>query len=149
MTAEAYLILKHISFSLFYFFLNELKVQNAKAATRGVLENFTKFNGKHLCHSLFLNKVLGIRPETLLKKQMWPIEQFSNVACDDPFLFIMSRMRAVNCFLLQTLPLYFNFENFWINDRANQLIIYLSKKGTSKKINIVTLYNNIRRHISK
>ena len=44
----------------------------------------------------------------------WLIEQFSNVECDDPFLSIMSRMRAVNCFLLQTLALYFNFENFWI-----------------------------------
>ena len=28
---------------------------------KGVLKNFAKFTGKHLCHSLFLNKVAGLR----------------------------------------------------------------------------------------
>ena len=28
-----------------------------------VLRNFTKFTGKHLCESLFFNKVAGLRPE--------------------------------------------------------------------------------------
>ena len=28
-----------------------------------VLRNFAKFTGKHLCQSLFLNKVAGLRPE--------------------------------------------------------------------------------------
>ena len=37
---------------------------------KGVLENFAKFTGKHLCHSLFF-KVAGIRPATLLKKRLW------------------------------------------------------------------------------
>ena len=32
-----------------------------------VLRNFTKFTGKHLCQSLFFNKVAGLRPATLLK----------------------------------------------------------------------------------
>ena len=27
---------------------------------RGVLRNFTKFTGKHLCQSLFINKVAGL-----------------------------------------------------------------------------------------
>ena len=36
---------------------------------RGVLSNFTKFTGKHLCQSLFLNKFPGLRPATLLKKE--------------------------------------------------------------------------------
>ena len=30
-----------------------------------------KFTGKHLCQSLFLNKVTGLRPATLLKKSLW------------------------------------------------------------------------------
>ena len=34
----------------------------------GVLRNFTKFIWKHLCWSLFFNKVAGLRPETLLKR---------------------------------------------------------------------------------
>ena len=29
---------------------------------KGVLRNFTKFTGKHLCQSLFFNKVAGLRP---------------------------------------------------------------------------------------
>ena len=28
---------------------------------KGVLKNFTKFTGKHLCQSLFFNKVVGLR----------------------------------------------------------------------------------------
>ena len=38
---------------------------------RGVLRNFTKFTGKHLCQSLFFNKVADLRSETLLKKRLW------------------------------------------------------------------------------
>ena len=37
----------------------------------GVLRNFAKFTGKHLCQSLFFNKVAGLRPATLLKKRFW------------------------------------------------------------------------------
>ena len=38
---------------------------------KGVLRNFAKFTGKHLCQSLFFNKVVGLRPATLLKKRLW------------------------------------------------------------------------------
>ena len=34
---------------------------------KGVLKNFTKFAGKHLCQSFFFNKVAGLSPATL-----WP-----------------------------------------------------------------------------
>ena len=37
----------------------------------GVLKNFAKFTGKHLCQSLFFNKVTGLRPASLLKKRLW------------------------------------------------------------------------------
>ena len=36
-----------------------------------VLKNFAKFRGKHLCQSLFFNKVAGLKPATLLKKRLW------------------------------------------------------------------------------
>ena len=36
---------------------------------KGVLRNFTKLTGKHLCLGLFFNKVTGLRPATLLKKE--------------------------------------------------------------------------------
>ena len=38
---------------------------------KGALKNFTKFPGKHLCQSLFFNKVAGLSPATLLKKRLW------------------------------------------------------------------------------
>ena len=38
---------------------------------KGVLTNFTKLTGKHLCQSLLFNKVAGLRPATLLKKRLW------------------------------------------------------------------------------
>ena len=38
---------------------------------KGVLRNFAKFTVKHLCQSLFFNKVVGLRRKTLLKKRLW------------------------------------------------------------------------------
>ena len=38
-----------------------------------ILNNFAKFSGKQLCHSLFFNKVAGSRPATLLKNKLWHI----------------------------------------------------------------------------
>ena len=39
--------------------------------TKGVLNIFAKFTGKHLSQSLFFNKVAGLRPTTLLKERLW------------------------------------------------------------------------------
>ena len=33
--------------------------------------DFSEFTGKHLCQSLFFNKVAGIGPATVLKKRFW------------------------------------------------------------------------------
>ena len=41
---------------------------------RGVLRNFTKFNGKYLCQSLYFNKVASLRAlglQLYLKKSLW------------------------------------------------------------------------------
>ena len=38
---------------------------------KDVLRNFAKFTGKHLHQSLFLNKVAGLKPVTLLKERLW------------------------------------------------------------------------------
>ena len=38
---------------------------------KGVLRNFAKLRGKHLCQVLFFNKVAGPEPATLLKKRLW------------------------------------------------------------------------------
>ena len=41
------------------------------SGTKGVHRSFTKFTGKHLCQSIFFNKVKGLRPATLLEKRLW------------------------------------------------------------------------------
>ena len=38
---------------------------------KDVLRKFAKFTGKHMCQSLFFDKVAGLRPATLLKKRLW------------------------------------------------------------------------------
>ena len=38
---------------------------------KDALRSFAKFTEKHLCQSLFFNKVAGLRPAILLKKSLW------------------------------------------------------------------------------
>ena len=67
---------------------------------KGVLRNFTKFTGKHLCQSLFFNKVAGLRPATLLKKRLWHRCFPVNFAkfLRTPFLQNTSGRLLLNCF---------------------------------------------------
>ena len=43
-------------------------VTQSCSVKKSVLKNIAKFTGKHLCQSLFFNKVAGQRPASLLKK---------------------------------------------------------------------------------
>ena len=47
---------------------------------KGAFQNFVKFTGKHLCWGLFLNKVAGLRPATLLEET--PTQVFSCEFCE-------------------------------------------------------------------
>ena len=38
---------------------------------KSVFRSFIKFTRKHMCHSLFFNKVTGLMPATLLKNRLW------------------------------------------------------------------------------
>ena len=38
-------------------------LSNYETVKKGVVRNFVKFTGKHLCRGLFFNKVAGLRPE--------------------------------------------------------------------------------------
>ena len=50
---------------------------------KDVLRNFTKFTGKHLCQSLFFNKVTSLRPEAcnFINKETL-VEVFSREFCE-------------------------------------------------------------------
>ena len=95
------LILKVKDLEIFnsYFETYIVNIQSSEAATRGVcsrlrssrpdvfwekyvLRNFTKFTGKHLCQSLFFNKVAGgacnfIRKETLAQVLSYEFREIS------------------------------------------------------------------------
>ena len=64
---------KHQCWSLFLIKLQAYyrSSQRRCSVRKGVLRNFAKFTGKHLCQSLSFNKVVGLRPGTLLKKSLW------------------------------------------------------------------------------
>ena len=56
-------------------FLEKIKTdavaQKCSLIKKCVLRNFAKFTGKHLCQSIFLSKVAGLRSATSLKKRLW------------------------------------------------------------------------------
>ena len=57
--------------TLFHFSYYSRSSHRKCSIRKCVLRNFIKFRGKHLCQSLFFNKVAGLRSATLLKKRLW------------------------------------------------------------------------------
>ena len=54
------------------FTTNKCRSSHQRCSVRkGDLGNFAKFRGKHLCQSLFFNKVAGLKPSISLKKRLW------------------------------------------------------------------------------
>ena len=47
---------------------NKRSIHRRCSLRKDVLRNSAKFTGKRLCHSLFFNRVAGLRPATLLKR---------------------------------------------------------------------------------
>ena len=62
---------------------------------KGVLRNFAKFTGKHLCQSLFFNKVAGLRPACLLKKRLMPTGGIYAVSISDKVKYTEAARRSV------------------------------------------------------
>ena len=52
---------------------------------KGVLRNFIKFTGKHLCQSLFFNKVAGLRPKDNFFKNTFFTEHLWTTASEKCF----------------------------------------------------------------
>ena len=49
---------------------NSEAVAQRCSVEKSVLKNFSKFTGKHMCQSIFFNKVASLSPATLLKKSL-------------------------------------------------------------------------------
>ena len=50
------------------FFTTEAVARRCSVAKKDVLKIFAKFAEEHMCQSVFFNKVAGVRPATLLRK---------------------------------------------------------------------------------
>ena len=88
---------------------------------KGVLGNFAKFTGTHLCQSLFFNKVEDLRPATLLKKT--------------------TLAQVYSCEFCEISKNAFFREHFWASafisqtQRHNQI---LQRKGKTKKVSFIS-----------
>ena len=97
---------------------------------KGVLRNFANFTGKHLCQSLFFNKVAGPGPATLLKKRLqhrcFPV----NFAKFLRHLFLQST--SSGCFYVYS---FFSiFTIFQTNHQINFDLLIRELKGLVMKI---------------
>ena len=75
---------------------------------KGVLKNFAKFTGKHLCRSLFFNKVTGLSPAAMLIKETL-VQVFSCEFCkisENTFLQNTSGRLLLNFFMTKISYLY-------------------------------------------
>ena len=60
------------------------------SVTKGILRNFAKFTGKHLCQGLFFNKVAGLSPKCCgISKNTF----FYRILPDDCFYFLKRKMK--------------------------------------------------------
>ena len=112
---------------------------------KGILRNFTKLAGKHLCQSLFFNKVLCLRPASLLKKRIWHRCFPANFAkfLITPFLQNTSgRQLLFNQVSLQSLPSDYN------QKKVQVFIIiwrYYCKASELHKDDVVAPYDKVDR----
>ena len=81
-------ILQIISERVLWKFKDEQKQASRIVCKKGVLRNFTKFTGKHLCQGLFFNKVEGLSPATLLKKRLAQVFSFEFCEISEKPFFI-------------------------------------------------------------
>ena len=71
----------------------------------GALKNFAKFTGKHLCKSLFFNKVAALNPVTLLKKTLAQVfscefcEIYKNIFYRTPTCMFLQNMGDCFCII--------------------------------------------------
>ena len=73
---------------LIFKFAEQLQKQPPKVFfEESLIRNFAKFEGKHLCESLFFNKVVGLSPATLLKVTLAQVffYQFCNISKNNFF----------------------------------------------------------------
>ena len=105
-----------------------------------VLRNFAKFTGKHLCQSLFFNKVAGLTPATLLKKRLWHRCFPVNFAKFLETPFIIEHLWWLLLYKLLSATIFIMSSRFL--PKGAQMVLAQAKEapGTSLRINRVCNY---------
>ena len=95
---------------------------------KGVLKHFAKFTGKHLCQSLFSNKVAALRLVYLLKNRLWyryfPVNsaKFSRTPFSKEHLWLLFLFKFPAIFDLQSrkqLLNYVDIRGHFLNDNKS------------------------------
>ena len=109
---------------------------------KGVLRNFAKFTGKHLCYSLFFNKVAGLRVATLLKKetlaQCFPVKFLrTTFYIEHLWWLLLSVFTTIAAFSSLLFSQKFSIIDIWI--RVNTLGSKYAWDITTEKFSLVTI----------
>ena len=112
---------------------------------KGVLRNFAKFTGKHLCQSLFFNKVAGLRPATLLKKRLWHRCFPVNFGKFLRTPFITEHLWWL---LLATTHSYNGFKTFrWFDMwKCHYLLCYYKHSARTRSYDVLLIVSKIKLH---
>ena len=78
-----------------------------------VLRNFAKFTGKHLCQSLFSDKVVGLGPATLLKKETLALVFFCEFCKIFKDIFPREQLSTTASEKINVLPLHSVNRSCW------------------------------------
>ena len=97
---------------------------------KGILRNFATFTGKHLCQSLFFNKVAGLKVCNFIKIETLA-QVFSCKCCviskDTFFTEHLRTAATVLCVILLLMV------NFWISNLKNNFILVTLQKQSPKR----------------
>ena len=107
---------------------------------KGVLRNFTKFTGKHLCQSFFFN-----RPATLLKKKLWhrcfPVNFVKFLRTP----FLQNTSGGCFCYVVRT---SFYFETLFSTQPINLVLEEISRNKSVVQTSITCSTNQIEKNVS-
>ena len=98
--------------------LNAVQPPEVFCKKRCCLRNFAKFTGKHLCQSLFFNKVASLTPANLFKKRHW------------------HRCFPVNFLVFSRKPL--------LQNTSGRLLLWIVCKNNFYKLGMNNLYDSVK-----
>ena len=109
---------------------------------KSVLRKFTKFTGKHMCQSLFLNKIAGLRPKACsFIKEETLAQVFSGEICEISKNIFFHRTPLVAASLLGHRVVLWNFYEYILRifkNRLNEALYLLEQISQFRQKNLVS-----------